>query len=66
MNIKKSNVFLYPLDSKVIFPYHEYTFTINSSNYDRTKFIYLKLTFTTIWLVLSLKERIRTLKVSIT
>ncbi len=36
MNIKKSNVFLYPLDGKVIFPYHEYTFTINSNNYDRT------------------------------
>ena len=35
MNIKKSNVFLYALDSKVIFPYHEYSFTINSNQYDR-------------------------------
>jgi hypothetical protein len=35
MNIKKSNVFLYALDSKVVFPYHEYSFTINSNQYDR-------------------------------
>lgn len=34
MNIKKSNVYLYPLDNKVVFPYHEYTFTINSNHYD--------------------------------
>lgn len=34
MNIKKSNVFIYPLD-KVIFPYHEYTFSINSNLYER-------------------------------
>jgi hypothetical protein len=34
MNIKKSNIFLYPLDNKVVFPYHEYTFSINSNQYD--------------------------------
>lgn len=38
MNIKKSNVYLYPLDGKVVFPYHEYTFTINSNHYDRNYF----------------------------
>lgn len=34
MNIKKNNVFIYPLD-KVIFPYHEYTFSISSNLYER-------------------------------
>lgn len=34
MNIKKTNVFIYPLD-KVIFPYHEYTFSISSNVYER-------------------------------
>ena len=36
MNIKKSNVYIYPLDLKVIFPYHEYGFSINSNIYERT------------------------------
>ena len=42
MNIKKSNVFLYALDGKVIFPYHEYSFTINSNQYDRKFMFYLQ------------------------
>ena len=36
MIIKKSNVFIYPLENKVIFPYHEYAFSINSNVYERT------------------------------
>ena len=35
MNIKKNNVFIYALDMKVIFPYHEYAFSINSNIYER-------------------------------
>ena len=33
MIIKKSNIFIYPLENKVIFPYHEYAFSINSNVY---------------------------------
>lgn len=35
MNIKKNNVFIYPID-KVVFPYHEYAFSITSNLYERT------------------------------
>ncbi len=37
MSIKKTNVFIYPTD-KVIFPYHEYTFQINSNLYERNAY----------------------------
>lgn len=32
MSIRKSNVFVYPID-KVIYPYHEYAFQITSNIY---------------------------------
>lgn len=35
MNIKKTHVFIYPIEGKVIFPYHEYAFSINSNIYER-------------------------------
>ena len=38
MNIKKNNVFIYPIE-KVVFPYHEYAFSITSNLYDRTYFL---------------------------
>lgn len=34
--MKKSNIYIYPLDGKVIFPYHEYRFTINTQSYNRS------------------------------
>ena len=34
--MKKQNIYVYPLDGKVIFPYHEYRFTISSNSYQRT------------------------------
>ncbi len=36
--MKKSNVFIYALEDKVIFPYHEYTFTIGSNVYNRINY----------------------------
>ena len=33
--MKKSNIYIYPLEGKVIFPYHEYRFTINTQAYSR-------------------------------
>lgn len=45
--MKKQNIYIYPLDGKVIFPYHEYRFTINTQSYQRTLVsIQLKLTIT--------------------
>ena len=37
-DIKKTNVFIYPLDNKVIFPYHEYAFSLSSHVYERRDF----------------------------
>lgn len=42
MSIKKTNVFIYPTD-KVIFPYHEYTFKINSNLYERNAYYYFSI-----------------------
>lgn len=42
MNIKKTNVFIYPLDSKVIFPYHEYAFSLSSHVYERIDHYHIK------------------------
>ena len=33
--MKKHNIYVYPLEGKVIFPYHEYRFTISSNSYQR-------------------------------
>ena len=33
--MKKHNIYIYPIESKVIFPYHEYRFTISSHSYQR-------------------------------
>lgn len=33
--MKKQNIYIYALDGKVIFPYHEYRFTINTQLYQR-------------------------------
>ena len=37
--MKKQNIYIYPLEGKVIFPYHEYRFTISSHSYQRTSMI---------------------------
>jgi len=34
--MRKQNIYIYPLEGKVIFPYHEYRFTISSHSYQRT------------------------------
>lgn len=45
--MKKQNIYIYPLEGKVIFPYHEYRFTISSHSYQRKNvFIQLKHTIT--------------------
>ena len=33
--MKKQNIYLYPLEGKVIFPYHEYRFVISASLFNR-------------------------------
>jgi hypothetical protein len=38
--MKKHNIFIYPLEGKVIFPYHEYRFSINSHAYQRNTLSY--------------------------
>ena len=39
--MKKHNIFIYPLEGKVIFPYHKYRFSINSHAYQRNASTYL-------------------------
>ena len=59
--MKKHNIYVYPLEGKVIFPYHEYRFTISSHSYKRIFFVTQPIT-TIIWLDLlpnSMNLRIR-------
>ena len=45
--MRKQNIYIYPLEGKVIFPYHEYRFTISSHSYQRTSLI-IQLNYTII------------------
>ena len=38
--MKRQNIYIYPIESKVIFPYHEYRFAISSASYNRKSFTY--------------------------
>lgn len=33
--MKKQSIYIYGIEGKVIFPYHEYRFTISSNSYNR-------------------------------
>lgn len=33
--MKRHNIYIYPLEGKIIFPYHEYRFSINTNAYNR-------------------------------
>jgi hypothetical protein len=47
--MRKHNIYVYPLEGKVIFPYHEYRFTISSHSYQRmVDVIQLKITTTSL------------------